>query len=77
MDAIWQAFAALQHELRYAASCLLFRLGRAGPILLAVQRIQRALHEHPVKGVVIAQHDLLDEAGRLVFSCLTRSVFRR
>lgn len=29
------------------------------------------------KGVVIAQHDLLDEAGRLVFSCLTRSVFRR
>ncbi|WP_041372984.1 hotdog family protein [Phenylobacterium zucineum] len=29
------------------------------------------------KGVVIAQHDLLDEAGRLVFSCLTRSVFTR
>ena len=29
------------------------------------------------KGVVIAQHDLLDEAGRLVFSCLSRSVFRR
>jgi hypothetical protein len=29
------------------------------------------------KGIVIAQHDLLDEAGRLVFSCLTRSVFVR
>ncbi len=29
------------------------------------------------KGVVIAQHDVLDEAGRLVFSCLTRSVFQR
>ena len=29
------------------------------------------------KGIVIAQHDLLDEAGRLVFSCLTRSVFAR
>ncbi len=29
------------------------------------------------KGVVIAQHDLLDEAGRLVFSCLTRCVFQR
>jgi acyl dehydratase len=29
------------------------------------------------KGVVIAQHDLLDESGRLVFSCLTRSVFAR
>ena len=27
------------------------------------------------KGLVIAQHDLLDEAGRLVFSCLTRSVY--
>ena len=27
------------------------------------------------KGLVLAQHDLLDEAGRLVFSCLTRSVF--
>ena len=29
------------------------------------------------KGIVIAQHDLLDEAGRLVFTCLTRSVFAR
>ena len=29
------------------------------------------------KGIVIAQHDLLDEAGRLVFSCLTRSIFTR
>jgi hypothetical protein len=29
------------------------------------------------KGIVIAQHDLLDQAGRLVFSCLTRSVFAR
>ncbi len=29
------------------------------------------------KGIIIAQHDLLDEAGRLVFSCLTRSVFTR
>ena len=29
------------------------------------------------KGIVIASHDLLDEAGRLVFSCLTRAVFSR
>lgn len=29
------------------------------------------------RGVVIAQHDLLDEDGRLVFSCLTRSLFQR
>ena len=29
------------------------------------------------KGIVIAQHDLLDEGGRLVFSCLTRALFMR
>ena len=29
------------------------------------------------KGIVFAQHDVLDDAGRLVFSCLTRSVFAR
>ena len=29
------------------------------------------------KGIVIASHDLLDEAGRLVFSCLTRALFAR
>jgi hypothetical protein len=29
------------------------------------------------KGIIIAQHDLIDESGRLVFSCLTRSVFAR
>lgn len=29
------------------------------------------------KGLVIAQHDLLDEAGRLVFSCLTRALLAR
>ena len=28
-------------------------------------------------GIVFAQHDLIDEAGRLVFSCLTRSVYAR
>ena len=27
------------------------------------------------KGLVMAQHDILDGAGRLVFSCLTRSLF--
>lgn len=29
------------------------------------------------RGVVIAQHDLLDEDGRLVFSCLTRTLLMR
>ena len=27
------------------------------------------------KGVVIAQHDLIDESGRLVFSCLSRNLY--
>lgn len=29
------------------------------------------------KGIIIAQHDLLDEGGRLIFSCLTRALFAR
>ncbi|HUZ14311.1 MAG TPA: acyl dehydratase [Caulobacteraceae bacterium] len=29
------------------------------------------------RGIVFAQHDLVDEAGRLVFSCLTRSLYAR
>ncbi len=29
------------------------------------------------KGIVVAQQDLLDEAGRLVFSCLTRALIAR
>jgi hypothetical protein len=29
------------------------------------------------KGIIISQHDLLDEGGRLVFSCLTRGLFVR
>ena len=29
------------------------------------------------RGVVIAQHDLLDEDGRLVFSCLSRTLLLR
>ena len=29
------------------------------------------------KGIVIASHDLLDEAGRLVFCCLTRALLAR
>ena len=29
------------------------------------------------RGVIIAQQDLLDEAGRLIFSCLTRALLAR
>ena len=56
------------------------RWGRNPPAGELLRGRMTVMGKDPVgddKGVVIAQHDLLDEAGRLVFSCLTRSVFRR
>ena len=56
------------------------RWGRNPPVGELLRGRMTVMGKDPVgedKGVVIAQHDLLDEAGRLVFSCLTRSVFRR
>ena len=51
------------------------------PLLLETLRARMTvMGKDPVgegKGIVIASHDLLDEEGRLVFSCLTRSVFSR
>ena len=49
----------------------------AGELLRARMTIMAKDPVGEGKGIVIAQHDLLDEAGRLVFSCLTRSVFAR
>jgi hypothetical protein len=56
------------------------RWGRNPPVGELLRGRMTVMGKDPVgddKGVVIAQHDLLDEAGRLVFSCLTRSVFSR
>ena len=56
------------------------RWGRNPPAGELLRGRMTVMGKDPVgddKGVVIAQHDLLDEAGRLVFSCLTRSVFKR
>ncbi|QUD85999.1 acyl dehydratase [Phenylobacterium montanum] len=47
----------------------------AGELLRGRMTIMGKDQVGETKGIVIAQHDLLDEAGRLVFSCLTRSVF--
>jgi hypothetical protein len=47
----------------------------AGELLRGRMTIMAKDQVGDTKGIVIAQHDLLDEAGRLVFSCLTRSVF--
>lgn len=49
----------------------------AGELLRARMTVMAKDSVGDDKGIVIAQHDLLDEAGRLVFSCLTRSVFSR
>jgi hypothetical protein len=56
------------------------RWGRNPPAGELLRGRMTVMGKDPVgegKGIVIAQHDLLDEAGRLVFSCLTRSVFSR
>ncbi len=49
----------------------------AGELLRARMTIMGKDPVGETKGVIISQHDLLDEAGRLVFSCLTRSVVAR
>lgn len=53
------------------------RWARNPPVGELLRGRMTVLGKDPVgesKGIVLAQHDLLDEAGRLVFSCLTRSV---
>ena len=53
---------------------------RTPPVGELVRGRMTVMGKDPVgegKGIVIAQHDLLDESGRLVFSCLVRSVFAR
>ncbi len=49
----------------------------AGELLRGRMTIMAKDQVGDTKGLIIAQHDLLDEAGRLVFSCLTRSLFLR
>ena len=56
------------------------RWGRNPPVGELLRGRMTVMGKDPVgegKGIVIAQHDLLDEAGRLVFSCLTRSIYAR
>lgn len=53
---------------------------RTPPVGELVRGRMTVMGKDPVgegKGIVISQHDLLDESGRLVFSCLVRSVFAR
>ncbi len=56
------------------------RFARSPPAGEVLRGRMTVMGKDPVgagKGIVIAQHDLLDGSGRLVFSCLTRSVYAR
>jgi hypothetical protein len=79
--AIWsrldgQSAANWPQTKRLAVDAL--RWARNPPVGELLRGRMTVLGKDPVgeaKGLVIAQHDLLDAAGRLVFSCLTRSVY--
>ena len=79
--AIWSRLDALaasnwQQTKRLGVDALRWmRNPPAGELLRARMTVMAKDAVGDDKGIVIAQHDLLDEAGRLVFSCLTRSVF--
>ena len=49
----------------------------AGDVLRARMTVMAKDEVGEDKGIVFAQQDLIDADGRLVFTCLTRSVFRR
>ncbi len=71
-----QASAAWPQTKRLGLDAL--RWSRNPPVGELLRGRMTVLAKDPVgdsKGIVIAQHDLLDEGGRLVFSCLTRSIF--
>jgi hypothetical protein len=54
-----------------------FRNPPAGELLRGRMTVMGKDSVGEAKGIIIAQHDLLDEAGRLVFSCLERTVHPR
>jgi hypothetical protein len=79
--AVWsrldaQASARWPQTKRLAVDAL--RWARNPPVGELLHGRMTIMGKDPVgsaKGMVIAQHDLIDESGRLVFSCLTRSIF--
>ena len=73
-------FRALEREFDARLGVYALRWARNPPAGESLRGRMTVMGKDPVgdgKGIIIAQHDLLDEAGRLVFSCLTRSVFAR
>ena len=73
-----RAFAAWPDVKRLAVDALRWaRTPPPGELLRGRMTIMAMDRVGDGKGIAIAQHDLLDESGRLVFSCLTRDVFAR
>ena len=71
-----QAAASWPTNKRVATDALRFaRNPPPGELLRARMTVLGKDQVGETKGIILAQHDLLDEAGRLVFSCLTRNVF--
>ncbi len=81
--ALWQRLAAdraggMAQTKSLAVDALRFnRNPPAGELLRGRMTVMGKDPVGDQKGIVIAQHDLLDEDGRLVFSCLTRVLFAR
>ena len=80
--AIWAKLDAVAHtdwaHKRLGVDALRWlRNPPAGELLRARMTVMAKDPVGEGKGIVICQHDLLDEAGRLVFSCITRGVFAR
>lgn len=81
--ALWQKLSAERAETLAQTKSLAvdaLRFARNPPAGELLRGRMTVMGKDPVgdqKGIVIAQHDLLDEDGRLVFSCLTRTLFAR
>ncbi|MGZ8363725.1 MAG: acyl dehydratase [Caulobacteraceae bacterium] len=70
-----QAFQAWPGAKRLAVDALRWaRNPPCGELLHGRMTVMAVDRVGETKTIVIAQHDLLDESGRLVFSCLTRDV---
>lgn len=81
--ALWSRLAAevsggwASHKLLAIDGIRYLRNPPAGELLRGRMTIMGKDPVGDSKGVVIVQQDLLDEAGRLVFSCLTRGLVAR
>ena len=81
--ALWSRLAAERASMLAQTKLLAvdaLRFARNPPARELLRGRMTVMGKDPVsdtKGIIIAQHDLLDEDGRLVFSCLSRTLLLR